>query len=182
MASFYTGGGDQGDTGYLGAGRISKDSLRIEAVGTVDEVTAALGLARSIAASEKTCTILVQIQKQLYGLMTELSASLENAKIFSRISEIEVNWLEEQIRELEKLVILPREFILPGETPASGALSLARTITRRAERRVVSLFDAGELPNKMLMAYLNRLSSLLFILEVYESSQSGGTIRLAKGG
>ncbi len=182
MASFYTGDGDQGETGFLGKGRISKSSLRIEAVGTVDEVTAALGLSRSIAASEKTRSILLQIQKQLYGLMTELSASPENAEIFSRISSEDVAWLEGQVREIEEMVALPREFILPGETPASGALSLARTITRRAERRVVSLFDAGEISNKELIAYLNRLSSLLFILEVYESSQSGGTVRLAKGG
>ena len=76
MASFYTGGGDQGDTGFLGEGRISKSSLRIEAVGTVDEVTAALGFARSIAASETTRDILVNIQKQLYGLMTELFCQL----------------------------------------------------------------------------------------------------------
>lgn len=182
MASFYTGGGDQGETGFLGEGRISKSSLRIEAVGTVDEVTAALGLARSIAASEKTRSILIQIQKHLYGLMTELSASPENAKVFSRISTEEIFWLEKQVGEIEEIVALPSEFILPGETPASGALSLARTITRRAERRVVSLFEAGEISNKELIAYLNRLSSLLFILEVYESSQSGGTVRLAKGG
>lgn len=182
MASFYTGGGDQGETGFLGKGRISKSSLRIEAVGTVDEVTAALGFSRSIAASEKTRSILLQIQKQLYGLMTELSASPENAEIFSRITGEDIAWLEGQVGEIEKIVALPREFILPGETPASGALSLARTITRRAERRVVSLYDAGEISNKDLIAYLNRLSSLLFILEVYESSQSGGTVRLAKEG
>ena len=182
MASFYTGGGDQGDTGYLGEGRISKSSLRIEALGTVDEVTAALGLARSLAASEETKTILIQVQKQLYGLMTELSASQKNAAVFSRISETDIAWLEGQVAQIEKIVELPREFILPGETPGSGALSLARTITRRAERRVISLFDAGEIPNEALIAYLNRLSSLLFILEVYESSQAGGTVRLAKGG
>ncbi len=182
MTSFFTGGGDQGETGFLGEGRISKSSLRIEAVGTVDEVTAALGLARSLAANEKTRVILIQIQKHLYGLMTELSASPENAKVFSRISTEEILWLEKQVGEIEEIVALPHEFILPGETPASGALSLARTITRRAERRVVSLFEAGEILNKELIAYLNRLSSLLFILEVYESSQSGGTVRLAKGG
>ena len=182
MASFYTGGGDQGDTGFLGEGRISKSSLRIEAVGTVDEVTAALGFARSIAANEKTRDILVNIQKQLYGLMTELSASCENAEVFTRITDKEVDWLEQQVKSIEDVVELPHGFILPGETPASGALSLGRTVVRRAERRVVALFDAGEIQNKELMAYLNRLSSLLFILEVYESSQSGGTVRLAKGG
>lgn len=181
MASFFTGGGDQGDTGYLGEGRISKSSLRIETVGTVDEVTAALGLARSIAVSEKTRTILVALQKQLYGLMTELSASLENAKTFSRISNNEINWLEQQIKDLEAMVELPHDFILPGETPASGALSLARTIARRAERRVVALLNAGEVENKALVTYINRLSSLIFILEVYESSLGEGSVRMAKG-
>jgi len=103
-------------------------------------------------------------------------------KSFPELLGEDIAWLEGQVGEIEKIVALPREFILPGETPASGALSLARTITRRAERRVVSLYDAGEISNKDLIAYLNRLSSLLFILEVYESSQSGGTVRLAKGG
>lgn len=181
MASFFTGGGDQGDTGFLGEGRISKSSLRIETVGTVDEVTAALGFARSIAVSEKTRTILLAIQKQLYGLMTELSASLENAKTFTRITDEAIYWLEQHIMELEAMVELPHEFILPGETPASGALSLARTIVRRAERRIVALLNAGEIENKFLVTYINRLSSLIFVLEVYESSLGDGSVRLAKG-
>ena len=69
------------------------------------------------AASEETKTILIQVQKQLYGLMTELSASQENAVVFSRISETDIAWLEGQVAQIEKIVELPREFILPGETP-----------------------------------------------------------------
>lgn len=180
MAPFFTGKGDQGDTGFLGEGRISKTSLRIEAIGTVDEATAAIGLARSLSAGEKTSDILILIQKQLYGLMTEVSASPENVEKFHRIGKTEIDWLEKIVKDLEEIVTIPRDFVLPGETPASGALSLSRAIVRRAERRIISLLDGGEIKNRELVAYLNRLSSLLFVLEVYESSQSGGIVRLAK--
>jgi cob(I)alamin adenosyltransferase len=180
MTPLYTGKGDSGDTGFLGEGRISKASLRIEAIGSVDEATAALGLARSLSESEKIRSLVLYIQKQLYLLMSELSASPEVADKFDKLNEDDVEWLEEQIDSLEKSVVLPREFILPGESPASGALSLARTIIRRAERRAVALQEAGEVQKPILIVYLNRLSTLLFILEVYESSLSGRGIRLAK--
>lgn len=180
MAPFYTGKGDKGETGFLGEGRISKTSLRIEAVGTVDEATAALGLARSLAESDITRTVLLAIQKQLYWLMTELSADPEIADQFDKLGQAEVAWLEAQISVLEERVEMPQAFIIPGQTPASGALALARTIIRRAERRTVGLLEAGEIRKVELVAYLNRLSSLIFILEVHESSLAGGSVQLAK--
>ena len=86
--------------------------------------------------------------------------------------------MEDQIEHLEKIVVLPREFIIAGESVASAALALARTIVRRAERRTIALFEAGEINKPLLIAYLNRLSSLIFLLEVYEASSSGGGVRL----
>ena len=180
MAPFYTAKGDQGDTGFLGEGRISKSSLRIEAVGSVDEATAALGLARALAHDEKTRGILLHIQKKLYQLMSELSADPKVAHQFDQISDEDVKWLEEQVEWLEKQVIMPREFIIPGEGPSSGALALARTIVRRAERRATALLEAEQIQKTVLIAYLNRLSSLIFVLEIYETALSGGDIRLAK--
>lgn len=182
MGSFYTGKGDEGNTGFLGEGRISKNSLRIEAVGSVDEANAALGFARSIAIGKKTKQILLDIQKQLYFLMSELSASPEVSDRFDKIGEEEINWLEEKVKEIEGQVDLKREFIVPGENPSSGALSLTRTIVRRAERRTIALLEAGEIQKILLITYLNRLSSLIFILEVYEASLSGPGIRLVKQG
>ncbi len=181
MGSFFTGNGDTGKTGFLGEGRISKNSLRIEALGSVDEANAALGYARSIAIGQKTKELLLEVQKQLYYLMSELSASPEVSDRFDRIGEDEILWLEERIREIEALVNLQREFIIPGENPSSGALSIARTIVRRAERRSIALFEADEIKKSLLITYLNRLSSFVFILEVYEASLSGPGVRLVKG-
>lgn len=180
MTPFYTAKGDSGDTGILGEGRISKASVRIEAVGSVDEATAAIGLARALSTQEITRSILLEVQKQLYFLMSELSATPETAEHFDKIKDEELGWLETQIAELEKLITLPREFIIPGENPSSGALSVARAVVRRSERRTVALLESDEIQKPILGAYLNRLSSLLFILEVYESSFSKGGIRLAK--
>lgn len=180
MAPFYTGQGDLGDTGYLGEGRISKNSLRIEAIGTVDEATAALGLARALSQNETTHSIILHIQRTLYYLMTELSADPKAASKFDRIGQGDIDWLETQILALENAVELPRGFILPGECPASGALALARTIVRRAERRTIALFEARGFEKSLLIAYLNRLSSLIFILEIYENTLSGHSTPLAK--
>jgi len=180
MSPFYTSEGDQGETGYLGKGRLSKSSLRIEAVGSVDEASAAIGLARALSVDKKTQTILFQVQKHLYILMAELSTSLETASQFNKLDQNCLTYLEASVQDLEATVVLPRDFIIPGGTPASGALALARTVVRRAERRVVALFENELIQKQLLIAYLNRLSSLLFVLEVYEAVISGNDIQLSK--
>lgn len=180
MPPFYTATGDSGDTGYLGEGRISKSSLRIEAVGCVDEANAAIGLARAFSEGEKTQAILLDVQKHLYYLMSELSASPQAAEKFDKLGDAHIDWLEAQIADLEDDVELPKAFIIPGNSPASGALALARTIVRRAERQAVAMLEDQLISKKLLVAYLNRLSSLLFVLEVYESSVSGREIQLTK--
>ena len=180
MGSFYTRKGDAGNTGFLGEGRISKNSLRIEALGSVDEANASLGYARSIAIGKKTKEMLLEIQKQLYFLMSEISASPEVSDRFDKIGDDDIIWLEERIQEIESLVDLKREFIIPGENPSSGALSLARAIVRRAERRTIALYEAEEIKKSVLISYLNRLSSLIFVLEVYEAGLSGHGVRFVK--
>jgi cob(I)alamin adenosyltransferase len=180
VAPFYTGQGDSGDTGYLGKGRISKASLRIEAVGSVDEATAAIGLARSLTSVALIGERLLEIQKQLYQLMSELAADPENAALFDWITSDQIFGLEQAIEELEQSAEMPKGFIVPGASPASAALSLARTTVRRAERRVVELFEAGGIVKPELGTYLNRLSSLLFVMEVVESGSSGDGVQLVK--
>ncbi|MBC8506723.1 MAG: cob(I)yrinic acid a,c-diamide adenosyltransferase [Chloroflexi bacterium] len=176
MNKYYTGTGDEGTTGVLGGERLPKHHPRIEAVGNIDEVTAAMGFARANCQSESTAKIILQVQQDLYGLMSEVAALPENAEKFRVIDEARVSWLEEQIENIQKNVEPPKEFIIPGDTPNGAALDLARTIVRRAERRVAELFHAGEVENLQILRYLNRLSSLCFALELLET-QAGGKDR-----
>jgi len=178
--SFYTSKGDDGTTNLLGEGRVTKYHARIEAVGTLDESTAALGLARAQCLDPRSGEILLETQRDLYKLMAEVAATPENAEKFHFIDAARVAWLETQTDKLSQLVELPGEFIVPGDSLAGAALSLARTIIRRAERRVVELFDAGELANGDLQRYLNRLSSLCFVLELLENKAAGHQTTLAK--
>jgi len=179
-ATFYTRKGDDGKTGLLGEGRLPKYHPRIEAVGTLDETTATLGLARALSTSPEVSDILLNVQKDLYALMAEVAATPENAEKFRSIDADRVLWLETQIDVLSKKVENPAEFILPGETKGGGALSLARTVTRRAERRVAALFHEDALENTELLRYLNRLSSLCFLLELAENQFEGQETQKAK--
>jgi len=173
MPSFYTKTGDDGYTGFLGEGRLPKYDPRLEAVGTLDEAMAALGIARSACQVPENLTLLIQVQRDLYGLMAEVAASPENAIRFRSLDAGRVTWLEEQVDLAGKQVVLPKEFILPGDSFAGAALALARTVVRRAERRVALLVHKGELENKELLRYLNRLSSLCFALELVENQAAG---------
>ncbi|HEX2991570.1 MAG TPA: cob(I)yrinic acid a,c-diamide adenosyltransferase [Anaerolineales bacterium] len=178
--SFYTSKGDDGTTNLLGEGRVAKYHARIEAVGTLDESTAALGLARAQCLDPLSAPILLETQRDLYKLMAEVAATPENAEKFHFIDESRVAWLEQRTDELSGIVEMPKEFILPGDSLAGAALSLARAIIRRAERRVVELFDLNELSNPDLQRYLNRLSSLCFVLELLENKAAGHKTTLAK--
>ena len=180
MSPFYTQKGDEGSTGLLGEGRVPKFDLRIEALGSLDEATASLGLVRASATTPEIAPLIVTIQRDLYKLMAEVGATPENAAKFRAIDESRVQWIETQIDLITSEVDMPHEFILPGEIPSSAAMGLARTIIRRAERRVVELYHAGGLENLFLLAYLNRLSSLCFALELLENRNAGQSTRMAK--
>ena len=170
--AYYSRKGDDGTTGWLGKGRLPKNHDRIEALGSLDESSAALGLARSAVRGPQTAGLLVEAQRDLYLLMAEVSAGPEDAERF-RFPADRVAWLEQQIAILEKDVPAPEGFILPGDSPAGAALDLARTIVRRAERRVVMLVRQGHVTNPTILQYLNRLSSLLFVLELAENILAG---------
>jgi cob(I)alamin adenosyltransferase len=178
--SFYTSKGDDGTTNLLGEGRVTKYHARIEAVGALDESSAALGLARAQCRDPRSAPILLEAQRDLYKLMAEVAATPENADKFHFIDASRVAWLEEQTDALSEVVEMPKEFILPGDSLAGAALSLARAVIRRAERRVVELFDEQEVSNPDLQRYLNRLSSLCFVLELLENKAAGNQTTLAK--
>jgi len=180
MPLLYTQAGDEGSTGLLGEGRVPKFDLRVEALGALDEATAALGLARASANSPEIAPLIVEVQRDLYKLMAEVGATPENASKFRLIDQERVRWLEAQTDAITAEIEVPREFILPGEVPSSAAMGLARTIIRRAERRVVELYHHGGVQNLALLAYLNRLSSLCFALELLENRQAGQSTRIAK--
>lgn len=173
MAAFYTRGGDEGFTGLLGEGRVPKYDAVMEALGAVDETSACLGLARSLCQSAEVREMVKTIQRQLYGVMAEVAATPENAEKFRSITAEHVAWLEEQTARVQQLAPPPKEFILPGDSQSGAALDLARTVARRAERRVVELAHNKWIQNPELLRYLNRLSSLLFVLELYENQQAG---------
>jgi cob(I)alamin adenosyltransferase len=175
MAPFYTRSGDDGYTGLLGEGRIKKYDPRIEALGDLDETSAALGLAKAFASSDITRSILGEIQRDLYLMMTEVAAAPGNASKFRRLDQARVDWLESLIKDIEQQVSIPTEFILPGDTQAGAFCDLVRAVSRRAERRVVSLYHQKTIDNPELQKYLNRLSSLCFLLELLENQQTGKT-------
>ncbi len=170
--SYFTRRGDDGTTGWLGSGRIAKDDPRIEAVGSLDEASAALGVARASARDPRSGPIVLEAQRDLYRIMAEVSAPAENAAGF-RFDASRVTWLEGQVESLGRSISMPGEFIVPGDSPAEAAFALARTVVRRAERRVVRLADEKLIDNPAIQKYVNRLSSLLFVLELVENKAAG---------
>jgi cob(I)alamin adenosyltransferase len=182
MSSFYSGQGDDGYTGLLGEGRVPKYDLRPEAYGTVDEASAALGLARSLAKTDEGRGLTMEIQRDLYRVMSELASTNDNAARFESVDQIRLEWIEANIDRIGANVNMPKDFVLGGDSPAGAAFDLARTIVRRAERLVARLMHEGGLSNRMVLAYLNRLSSLCFILALFETQGAGiDSPSLAKG-
>lgn len=171
----YTRTGDTGDTGLFGGGRVSKTHPRVEAYGDVDELNASLGLARAIEVMPRVDEVLVPLQRDLFAIgallatpdREKMKRQLEKASIDARrISELE-RAIDEGDGELEPL----KSFIVPGGTPKAAALHVARTVCRRAERRVIAL-DDQEIP-PIVIVYLNRLSDLLFTLARVANRRAG---------
>jgi cob(I)alamin adenosyltransferase len=170
-----TGKGDTGTTGLLfGGDRISKDDVRTEAYGTIDEATAALGMARAeligltgegIAGLDET---ILSIQRDLFVIGAELAT---NPEAWSRLEEGRTKVSPKMLARIntllaatEAVIEFPKDFVIPGSSKASSAIELARTIIRRAERWCVTLGREGLLPGEHLLAYLNRLADLLWLL------------------
>jgi cob(I)alamin adenosyltransferase len=176
------GSGDDGTTGLLGGGRAAKDDVRLEAYGTVDEASSALGLGKALTQHERVKAVCEEIQHGLYRLGAELATNPQAKGSFPRASASDVARLEELMAALEADTQMPREFVLPGTTPASAALDLSRTVMRRAERMAVRLTREGGLRNPESLRWLNRASLLLFVLARYEEHLAGTAARPARSG
>jgi cob(I)alamin adenosyltransferase len=170
----YTKTGDDGQTGLIGGMRVSKDSARIEAYGTVDELNAVIGVVRAeLPPPGDTDQVLEAVQNALFDLGAELATLSSVAKRTSSIHAEQILTLERAIDAAEAQLSPLAQFILPGGTKAAAALHLARTVCRRAERRVVALRTAGETVSGEAIIYLNRLSDLLFVLARLANSAAG---------
>lgn len=175
----YTRAGDAGDTALYGGARVPKDALRVEAYGTLDELNAALGVAQAAlpASHEELREVLSACQADLFELGAELATPPDRlgdklAQKLHRADAAQVEGLEAIIDRYEAQLAPLHTFILPGGAPTAATLHLARTVTRRAERRVVAL-ARDEPVNPEVIRYLNRLSDLLFVLARTANRLSG---------
>lgn len=170
----YTKTGDKGETSLFGGQRVSKDDLRLEAYGTVDELNSIIGVVLAETANKEIIEILTQVQNDLFTLGSDLATPLEKVNknfVIPRINKDKIEKLETFIDSIEYKLPELRNFILPGGSKAASFLHLARTVCRRGERKAVTLaknVDIGSNP----VVYLNRLSDLLFVLSRFENLSS----------
>jgi cob(I)alamin adenosyltransferase len=175
--SIVTKTGDKGTTGLMYNRRVSKNNPRVEAYGAVDELNAALGMGRAIAKEEFLHNHLYTIQKDLVTVMGELATAQEDLKRYASdgfplVTTDMAHRLEGIVKEIESQHITFHGWATPGGTELSAALDFARTVCRRAERRVCALEDAGQLQNAEIIIYLNRLSDLLWLLARWEETKN----------
>lgn len=165
----YTKTGDDGSTSVFGGTRVTKNNIRINAYGTIDELNSVIGIALANKISNETKFELEKIQNTLFQIGSEL-ASPENVKsdIIKKTSEDEIKYLESLIDKFDEKLPPLNNFILPGGNKSASYLHLARTICRRAERIIVELKENENINNHILV-YLNRFSDLLFVLARYEN-------------
>ncbi len=163
LTRIYTRGGDAGETSLGDGSRVSKLDCRIGAFGTVDEVNALLGLALAGEMPAAFRRVLERVQNELFDLGADLSVPQDDRRERLRVAQEQVDALEELCDHVNERLAPLRSFVLPGGTEAAALLHHARTVCRRAERLVVALAETQGV-NAAALAYLNRLSDLLFIL------------------
>jgi cob(I)alamin adenosyltransferase len=171
--------GDDGTTCFIGPGRLPKCDLRIETLGTLDEASAAIGVAKACVEPPIIKDKLTHIQRDLYRLMSEVATDPEVETGLKKIDRDALDWLDDEIEAMETQIKCPEGFIVPGDTIGGAHLDLARVTVRRAERCLVLLSTDGGVRNHWLLCYLNRLSTTLFVMELYLnylSSEPGFTL------
>lgn len=170
----YTRVGDQGETDLVGGVRMPKDAALLEACGSLDELNALLGVVRGEAPDDRLGAMLEQVQRHLFVCGAQLVADASNLPVASVIGAEDISSLEQAIDQYEATLPPVREFILPGGCRAAAMLHVARAVCRRAERRIVSLARNQLHENSSdLLAYVNRLSDLLFVLARRANMQAG---------
>lgn len=170
MARIYTRTGDDGTTGLIGGKRVPKDSPRIEACGSLDELNALMGLVRSHSLADAVDGILKSIQEHLFIIGAKLATVKEEGQSSGEFGDDQVRCLEKEIDVLEDSLEPLRQFILPGGSAAGAELHVARAVARRAERHCVSLSRLEPI-DPAILRYLNRLSDLCFVLARYVNRQ-----------
>ncbi len=176
----YTRTGDGGETALFGGRRVRKSALRVEAYGELDELNACLGLAVSALADAPTANLLIEIQRHLFAMGARVADVRERAAAppeKATFPEAHVTMLERAIDLAEDALPPLKMFVIPGGSEAGARLHLARTVCRRAERRLVALAAQEDVP-PVFLAYLNRLSDLLFVLARAATHQAGVPERL----
>jgi len=171
----YTRTGDRGDTGLGDGSRVGKDTLRVECYGEVDELNAWLGVVRAQHEDAGLDALLAQLQKDLFAIGAQLAdpqAHVGDRKPKAAVTAAHVKRLEDAIDARQELLPPLKAFILPSGSPAGALLHSARTVCRRAERRVVALSRHDEV-DPFVVTYLNRLSDLLFVLARDANRTSG---------
>jgi len=165
MPNVYTRGGDKGETGLFGSSRTPKDNIRVDAYGTMDEANSAIGLAYSLCEDQDIKEILHYLQQRIFVLGAEL-ASDENGKemLADKIGQADVDYMECTMEQYLAMIGPQKAFIIPGASPASAALHVARTVVRRGERLIVK-YNRENVENRPeLIKFVNRLSDTLFVL------------------
>lgn len=161
----YTRTGDDGTTGLIGGSRVKKYNIRLEAYGTIDELNSYIGVIRSYQSDEHTDGVLEKVQNKLFvigaNLASEDASGLVTKQLPCRASDIEM--LEREMDRMLEVLSELRNFILPGGSQATSFCHVARTVCRRAERRIVELSEKAEVDTN-LIKYINRLSDYLFVL------------------
>jgi cob(I)alamin adenosyltransferase len=170
----YTRSGDQGETGLFGGGRVRKDDPRVDAYGEVDELNATVGLARSLGMDPELDRWAGEVQEQLFTVGAVL-ATPAGTQAAAHVPQVQPGWasaMEAMIDQLDRELPALRQFILPGGTSVASSLHLARTVCRRAERKVVGLARTGAVGAEVVV-YLNRLSDYLFTLARAANARGG---------
>jgi len=175
MNRIYTKTGDDGTTGVFAGPRVSKDDSRIEAYGTIDELNALIGVAVTQQPDEPMRELLLSIQHELFSVGAELATPEPEKHGLRSISDLDVQRLAEAIDGYDDALPDLTNFILPGGTALAATLHLARTVCRRAERRVVTLAGSGQIASE-LIRYVNRLGDLLFVLARTANQNAGGDV------
>jgi cob(I)alamin adenosyltransferase len=176
--SIATKTGDGGTTGLIYGRRVPKNHPRVEACGSLDELNSALGVARAGAGEEFVRENLLWIQKSLVDVMGEVGVLTEDLPRYikdgyARVTPELTAKLDRLVAEIEAQKVSFKGWATPGATPGAAALDLARSICRRAERRVYDLQAAGELPNAEILIFLNRLSDLLWLFARWVETKAG---------
>jgi cob(I)alamin adenosyltransferase len=182
LDKIYTRTGDEGKTSLGDGARLPKFHLRVTAYGTIDEANSVIGVANLHVENPEVLSLLKHIQNDLFDVGADLCTPQRPGapKTPLRVTDEQVAWLENQIDRFNADLEPLNSFVLPGGCPASAHLHLARTVTRRAERDIVRLFDE-EAVNPAVLRYVNRLSDLLFVLARFLNDKGKSDVRWQPG-